>query len=108
MSLVNKEFLMKQALKITIKQMLLSIQIKDIEVKTHQCEKYTNLVIYLSDNKIRTVIIEQKIHIVKDLKTKMLVSLDILSLKKIFIMMNNTEAVIKSCNNIRVSLTVHF
>ncbi len=88
--------------------MLLSIQIKDIEVKTHQCEKYTNLVIYLSDNKIRTVIIEQKIHIVKDLKTKMLVSLDILSLKKIFIMMNNTEAVIKSCNNIRVSLTVHF
>jgi len=37
----------------------------------------------------------------------MLVSLDILSPKKIFIMMNNIKAVIKSCNNIRVPLTVH-
>jgi len=84
------------------------IQIKDIEVRTHQCEKYMNLVIYLSDDKIRTVIIEQEVHIVKDLKAKMLIGLDILSSKKIFIMMNNIEAVIKSCNNIRVPLTVHF
>jgi len=108
MSLVNREFLMKQALKTIIKQMFLLIQIKGIKVKTYQCEKYTNLVIYLSGNKIRTVIIEQEVHIVKDLKVKMLIGLDILSLKKIFIMMNNTEAVIKSCNNIRVPLTVHF
>jgi len=108
MSLVNKEFLIKQALKTTIKQMFSSIQIKGIEAETHQCEKYTDLVIYLSGNKIRTIIIKQEVHIVKDLKAKMLISLDILSPKKIFIMMNNTEAVIRSCNNIRVSLTVHF
>ncbi len=88
--------------------MFLSIQIKDIEIRTHQCEKYVNLAIYLSDNKTRIIIIEQEVHIVKDLKAKMLVGLDILSSKKIFIMMNNTEAVIKSCNNIRVPLTVHF
>jgi len=37
----------------------------------------------------------------------MLIGLDILSSKKIFIMMNNIKAVIRSCNNIRVSLTVH-
>ncbi len=37
----------------------------------------------------------------------MLVGLDILGPEIIFIMMNNTEAVIKSCNNIRVPLTVH-
>jgi len=108
MSLVNKEFLMKQALKTIIKQMLSLIQIKGIKTETHQCEKYTNLVIYLSDDKIRTIIIEQEIHIVKDLKVKMLVSLDILSSKKIFIMMNNIKAVIKSCNNIKIPLTVHF
>ncbi len=88
--------------------MSLSIQIKDIEIRTHQCEKYVNLAIYLSDDKTRIIIIEQEVHIVKDLKAKMLVGLDILSSKKIFIMMNNTEAVIKSCNNIRVPLTVHF
>ena len=88
--------------------MSLSIQIKDIEIRTHQCEKYVNLAIYLSDDKTRIIIIEQEVHIVKDLKVKMLVGLDILSPKKIFIMMNNTEAVIKSCNNIRVPLTVHF
>jgi hypothetical protein len=41
-----------------------------------------NLAIYLSDNKIRTVVIEQEVHIVKDLKVKMLVGLDILSPKK--------------------------
>jgi len=88
--------------------MFSSIQIKDIEAETHQCEKYVNLVIYLSDDKTRIIIIEQEVHIVKDLKVKMLISLDILSLKKIFIMMNNIKAVIRSCNNIRVSLTVHF
>jgi len=88
--------------------MFLPIQIKGIEVETHQCEKYVNLAIYLSDNKIRIIVIEQEVHIVKDLKVKMLVGLDILSPEKIFIMMNNTEAVIKSCNNIRVPLTVHF
>jgi len=108
MSLVNREFLMKQALKTIIKQMSSLIQIKDIKTEIHQCEKYANLVIYLSDDKTRTIVIEQEVHIVKDLKVKMLVDLDILSPKKIFIMMNNTEAVIRSCNNIRVSLTVHF
>jgi len=107
MSLVNKEFLMKQALKTTIKQMSSPIQVKGIGVKTHQCEKYMNLAIYLSGNKTRTTVIEQEVHIVKDLKVKMLVSLDILSPEKIFIMMNNIKAVIKSCNNIRVPLTVH-
>jgi len=107
MSLVNREFLMKQALKTTIKWMPLSIHVKGIEAGTHQCEEYANLVIYLSGNKIRTAVIEQEVHIVKDLKVKMLVDLNILSPEKIFIMMNNTEAVIKSCNNIRVPLTVH-
>jgi len=87
--------------------MPLSIHVKGIEAGTHQCEEYANLVIYLSGNKIRTAVIEQEVHIVKDLKVKMLVDLNILSPEKIFIMMNNTEAVIKSCNNIRVPLTVH-
>jgi len=40
--------------------MPLSIQIKDIGVRTYQCEKYANLAIYLSGDKIRTVIIEQE------------------------------------------------
>jgi len=107
MSLVNKEFLMKQALKTTIKWMPSPIQVKGIGAEIHQCEKYANLAIYLSGDKTRTAVIEQEVHIVKDLKAKMLVGLDILSPEKIFIMMNNTEAVIKSCNNIRVPLTVH-
>jgi len=58
MSLVNKEFLMKQALKTTIKRMSSLIQIKGIEAETHQCEKYTNLAIYLSGDKIKTAVIE--------------------------------------------------
>ncbi len=88
--------------------MPLSIQVKGIKTEIHQCEEYVNLAIYLSDNKIRTVVIEQEVHIVKDLKVKMLISLDILNPEKIFIMMNNIKAVIKSCNNIRIPLTVHF
>jgi len=87
--------------------MPLLIQVKGIKAKTHQCEKYADLAIYLSGNKTRTAVIEQEVHIVKDLKVKMLVGLNILGPKKISIMMNNTEAVIKSCNNIRVPLTVH-
>jgi len=107
MSLVNREFLMKQALKTTIKRMPSPIQVKGIGAGTHQCEKYADLAIYLPGDKTRTAVIEQEVHIVKDLKAKMLVGLDILGPKKISIMMNNTEAVIKSCNNIRVPLTVH-
>jgi len=107
MSLVNREFLMKQALKTTIKRMPSPIQVKGIETETHQCKEYADLAIYLSGDKIRTTVIEWEVHIVKDLKAKMLVGLDILGPEKISIMMNNTEAVIKSCNNIRVPLTVH-
>jgi len=88
--------------------MLSPIQVKGIGAKTHQCEKYADLAIYLSGDKTRTTVIEQEVHIVKDLKVKMLVGLDILGPKKISIMMNNTEAVIRSCNNIRIPLTVHF
>jgi hypothetical protein len=62
--------------------MFSQIQIKGIEAETHQCEKYADLAIYLSGDKIRTIVIEE-VHIVKDLKVKMLVGLDILGPKNL-------------------------
>ncbi len=45
-------------------------------------------------------------HIVNNLKTKMLVDINILVLENISIMLSSRKAIVSSCNNIELSLTV--
>ena len=45
-------------------------------------------------------------HIINNLKIKMLIDIDILILKNISIMYLSRKAIVSSCNNIELSLTV--
>jgi len=45
-------------------------------------------------------------HIINNLKIKMLVDIDILVLKNIFIMLSSRKAIVNNCDNIELLLTV--
>ncbi len=45
-------------------------------------------------------------HIINNLKIKMLVDIDILVLKNIFIMLLSRKAIVNNCDNIELLLTV--
>jgi len=52
------------------------------------------------------VIIIKEIHIINNLKIKMLIDIDILILKNIFIMLLNRKTIVNSYDDIELSLTV--
>jgi len=107
MSLVDKDFLMEQALNTTVRQMASPIQVRGIGAGTHQYGEHADLIVYLPGDKARTAVIQREVHIVRDLKAKMLVRIDIMGPEKISIMMDTAEATVGSCKTIRVPLSVH-
>jgi len=77
-----------------------------LRTETHHCDKYTILIIYLPDNNDQLAVIIREMHIVNNLKIKMLVDINILVLEDISIMLSSRKAIVSSCNNIELSLTV--
>jgi len=58
-----------------------------------------------NNNDQLTVIIKE-MHIVNNLKIKILINIDILVSENIFIMLLSRKAIVNSCDNIELSLTV--
>jgi len=80
--------------------------IQELRTETHHCDKYIILIIYLPDNNNQLAVIIKEMHIINNLKVKMLVDIDILVLENISIMLLSRKAIVSSCDNIELSLTV--
>jgi len=106
MSLINRSFLKKQISDILIKWISLLIMIWELRTKTHYYNEYVILTIYLPNNNDWLAVIIKEMHIINNLKIKMLVDIDILVLKNIFIMLLSRKAIVSSCDNIELLLTV--
>jgi len=106
MSLINRSFLKKQISDILIKWISLLIMIWELRTKTHHYNEYVILTIYLPNNNDWLAVIIKEMHIINNLKIKMLVDIDILVLKNIFIMLLSRKAIVSSCDNIELLLTV--
>jgi len=106
MSLINRSFLKKQISDILIKWISLLIVIQELRTETHYCDEYTVLTIYLPDNNDQLTVIIKEMHIVNNLKIKMLIDIDILILENISIMLLSRKAIVNSCDNIELLLTV--
>ncbi len=106
MSLINRSFLKKQISNILIKWISLFIVIQELRTKTHYYDEYTVLIIYLPDNNDQLAIIIKEMHIVNNLNIKMLIDINILILENIFIMLSSRKAIVSSCDDIELSLTV--
>ena len=105
MTLINRQFLMKQTSHTVICCMSSSISVWELSITIHQLSQYIKISIYLL-SKDCTVIIEWEIHIIEDLKTKMLVNMNILVTEDIIMNLLWKIAVITSCENIKISLKI--
>ncbi len=106
MNLINRSFLKEQILDILIKWILLFIVIWELRTEIHHCNKYIILIIYMPDNNDWLTVIIKEMHIVNNLKIKILIDIDILILKNISIMLLSRKAIVSNYDNIELSLTV--
>ncbi len=106
MNLIDRSFLKKQISDILIKWTSLFIVIWELRTEIHHCDKYIILIIYLPNNNDQLAVIIKEMYIVNNLKIKMLVDINILVLENISIMLLSRKAIVNSCDDIELSLTV--
>ncbi len=106
MSLIDRSFLKEQVPDILIKRTPSPIVVRGLGTGTHRCDEYAVLTIYLPGNNDRLAVIIREVHIVNNLKAKMLVGIDILVPEDISIMLPSRKAIVGSCDDIELSLTV--
>lgn len=106
MTLIDRQFLMKQTSHMITHCMLLSISVQRLNSTIHNSDHYITVNIYLTNTDEYTVIITCKIHIVNNLHAKMLIDIDILVTEDIIMNLFHKVVIIESCNNIKVLLTI--
>jgi len=84
----------------------LLIVIQELRTEIHHYDEYIILIIYLPDNNDQLAVIIKEMHIINNLKIKMLININILVLKNISIMLLSRKAIVSSCNDIELLLTV--
>jgi hypothetical protein len=110
MSLIDTRYLTLTFSKIQIIKMSASINVRDIENVLHQSFSYVMLDLYLNgtckEKKTRAHI-RRKFHIVKELKCKILMRLDIMTSKKMIINLTNKSLIISICENMTISIRIN-
>ena len=105
MTLIDWNFLMKQTSHIVIHCMSSPILVQELSTTIHQSSQYIKISIYLS-GKDCTAIIEWEIHIIKNLKIKMLLNMNILTPEDITMNLFRKVIIIGSCSNVEISLKI--
>ena len=106
MTLIDRQFLREQVSDMIIHCMLLFISVQELEVIIHQSAQYAKMNIYLSERSDCTAVVSQEIHIVKNLKAKLLISMNILVSEDIIMNLLRKFTIIGSCDNIEILLTI--
>ena len=105
-TLIDQDFLKKVAPNAVVKKIVSLISIRDVKSGKHVSADYAMIDLFFPGAKRHTVAITREIHMVDSLKTKMLISINILSRKSFMINTENTKAKIRSCNGIVILLEV--
>ncbi len=103
MSLVDQKFLAEQAPSISIQQMSSPITVRGLGTNRHELKDFITLDIHLPGDD-KTAVITREVHIVEDLKAKMLLGIDVLGPERVLLNLNSRIVTIRSCQNIRVPL----
>ena len=85
---------------------MLSISVQELNFTIHNSDEYIKVNIYLSKTNSHTAVILWEIYIVNDLCAKMLVNINILVFKDIIMNLFRKIAVVDSCVNIKLLLTI--
>lgn len=102
MSIIDRDFPFQQRPDIRIQHMASPVTVRGIRQGTHRCNAFVRLDIYLQGNP--TALIHRDVHIVEDLKAKMLIGMDIMGAEGIVLDIPHRTATIGSCQNTRIPI----
>jgi hypothetical protein len=110
MSLIDVKYLTLTLPKVSIVEMLASINVRDIENVLHQFSAYVMLDLYLDelfdDKKIRDHM-RREFHVMNDLKCKLLMRLDIMISEEMIINLADKSLIILTCEKLIVSIRIN-
>ena len=110
MSLINRKYLQQLIFEVKIKIFKNSIKVKNINSVVHNFSKFVSMNFFVSsfikfEEKIIAYFIK-KLHVVKKLKAKVLIDINILRLERINVLYNKKQIIIFSCDNFTASLII--
>jgi len=82
---------------------------RDIKNNKHLINNYLQLLMYFQntiDNNIIVVYFCQEIYVIKNLRAKLLLNINIIDLKHIIVNINKQKLIIKSCRNLKTQLKI--
>lgn len=101
MSLIDRDFLVSQSHE-TIKRIIVSLKVRKINNREHDTSKYCELDFYivetLSDKVSIIAYFKREIYVIDDLRTKVLIDIDILRSKTIVLDVTRKQIIIDSCD----------
>ena len=109
MFLVDKQFLCQHLLNLSIQQSVIKITVWDIDNKTHKCQKYVHLNLYLSDvlaETMRLIYIIWDIHLIDNLQTNLLIEINIIDSEQININISFQKTIIEECQGLLTIINI--
>jgi hypothetical protein len=109
--LADREFIKIHESHYIIRRMIISLNVRELEINKHEISKYIIASIYFREHfskneKFVREVIRRKIHLVNNLKVNMLIDNDILRSKNIFIDDVNSKVIVSSCQNMIISIEI--
>lgn len=110
MFLKDRKFIQSIVSKNEIKNLISLISVREIKNKIHHFSDYVLMTAYvkkyLSNNTVVTIRFQREIHLIDDLKIKMLIDINIMSSEKIQLNLSNQTMRIDSCQNVTIKIYV--
>ena len=106
MSLIDRTFLTEAAPDIPTRRMASPISVRGLGTTNHNTNEYVLLRIYIPGLDGRLALIERELHVVDDLRAKVLIGIDVLGPEGIILDMGRRIATIYSCDAIQAALTI--
>ena len=97
-SLINRIFLIKTHSELSVKTITNFVIVREIEFNKHKTSKYVIIPLYFSDENVTAMLTSRKIHIVDDLKTNVLININIIISEKIDILTSQAKVEINNYN----------
>ena len=111
MSLIDEKYLKNILSNLIINKMSASVNVRDIDNALHECIIYVMLNIFLNDTSQTVSTREQlhrKFHVIKNLKCKIFLKMNILNAKQMNIDLINKIIIIFICKNLVISIKIIF
>ena len=108
MTCVNRKMFHDKILNFIIKYLNKSISIRDIDNSVHNINKYIVISCFmkkkLSNDSNHLIKFIMKIHLIDDLKTNILIDIDVIKLQKMNLFFVNNTLIIDVCKNLKISI----